>query len=58
MYVIKRVSDGKYVAKPGSHKSYTLRIDNTRLFSTKESAERDACENERIVYLFDIFKGR
>jgi hypothetical protein len=51
MYVIKR-KDGLYVAKPGSQRSYTNRLENARKFAAREEAERDLCpDNERIVPL-------
>jgi hypothetical protein len=49
-YVIIRRSDGKYVSKPGSAKSYTQYLQNARVFPTKEAAERERCpENETII---------
>jgi len=48
VYVLKR-TDGKYVAKPGRHNSYTNSFTNARKFRTKEEAEKDRCiENEYI----------
>jgi len=56
MFVLKRTSDGKYVAKPGSNNSYTKYLQHARVFRTREEAERDRCpENERIVEVQDEF---
>ena len=40
-----------YVSKPGSRKSYTTDINNARKFTDIEQAERERCDNERIVKL-------
>ena len=53
MFALKRTTDGKYVAKPGSKDSYTKYLQHARIFRTKEEAERDRCPgNERIVEVF------
>lgn len=53
MYAIKCLNNGKYtkkyVAKSGEKESYTNDINKVRFFSTKESAEDAACENEIVV---------
>lgn len=49
MFVIQRLNDGKYVAAPGSEHSYTKRLEDARIFSTRESAELEKCGNETIV---------
>ena len=50
MFALKRTSDGKYVARPGSKNSYTKFLQHARVFRAREEAERDRCpENERIV---------
>lgn len=51
MYVIKRIEDGKFVAKVGSKSSYTNALQNARKFATREAAEADCCGNERAVSL-------
>lgn len=56
MYILQRNSDGKCVAKPGLHNSYTLNINNIRIFKTREDAERDACGNERVVRIEELRK--
>lgn len=54
MFALKRTTDGKYVAKPGSKNSYTKVLQHARVFRTREEAERDRCpENERIVEVAD-----
>lgn len=47
MYAIKKGS--LYVARLGSHNSYTSNPENIRLFATLEEAKRDKCGNEIIV---------
>jgi len=54
MYVLKR-RDGKYVAKPGSKKSYTTSLEKARKFPSPEAADADRCpENESIVNVMDL----
>lgn len=58
MYLLKRVSDGRFVAKSGMESSYTIAINNVKIFPTREAAERNRCgENEIIVPLEDLMKG-
>ena len=54
MYVLIRNKDGKFVARPGSKKSYTSSLQNARQFATREDAERDRCGNERTVRTEDL----
>lgn len=57
MYLLKRVSDGKFVAKDGSISSYTMDITNVKIFPTREAAERNRCgENEIIVPIEDLME--
>lgn len=50
MFAIKRVSDGRYVARPGSIHSYTRSAAQARFYSTREAAEADRCpEADRVV---------
>ena len=54
MYVIMK---GRlYVSWPGSKNSYTTKLENARKFSSRESAESDACGNEAVVNVFDILQ--
>ena len=48
-YVLRRIEDGKYVARPGAEHSYVRDIHNARAFDSRESAEANACGNERAV---------
>lgn len=58
MFLLKRVSDGKFVAKDGNITSYTMHINLVKIFPTREAAERNRCgENEIIVPLEDLMKG-
>jgi len=56
MYVLKRDRDGAYVARFGSHRSYTRELQNAQTFRTKEEAARHACVDERIVSI-DVALG-
>jgi len=50
MYLLKRVEDGRFVAKSGREASYTRDIEHVRIYPTREAAEADRCvENEIIV---------
>ena len=55
MYVIKRTDQsGGWVMPPGSHESYTSKLQHARKFPTRESAERERCPgNETIQRLED-----
>jgi hypothetical protein len=50
-YVLKRVEDGKYVARPGSEHSYTNRLERAKIFTSWERAYDAKCDNERVVPL-------
>ena len=55
-YVIVRV-DGQYVTPPGEEKSYTTRLEDARVFATREAAERERCvENESVVPLAAVLR--
>ena len=57
MYVVIRITDGKYVAKPGQPHSYTRRLENADLFRDLETAIQGSCpENERPVNLDSILR--
>ena len=55
MYVLKRIEDGKFVAKHGHKVSYTLNICAVRIFKDKKEAEKEKCGNEIIVPVSDIY---
>ena len=53
MFVIVRHSDGDrfdghYVAMDGSQHSYTKRLEEAKVFNTREAAKREACGNESV----------
>ncbi len=59
MYVLKRTSDGAYVNRPGSRKSYTRKLENAQKFEDREHAEGNACpENEVAVSVGHILGRR
>lgn len=50
-YVIQRTDQGGgYVARPGSRGSYTGKLQEARVYPTRQAAEADRCvENERVL---------
>lgn len=57
MYLLKRIEDGRFVAKGGREASYTRNIEAVKIFTTREAAEKERCGNEVIVPLEDLMKG-
>lgn len=58
MFVIKRTSDGLYVALPGLKSSYVKNLQYARTFPTREQAVREVCpDNERIVSIEEEMIG-
>ncbi len=57
MYLLKRIEDGRFVAKSGRENSYTRNINDVKIFPTREAAERNRCGNEIIVPIENIAKG-
>lgn len=53
-YVIIR--NEEYVAIPGSKKSFTKNILNSRKYDSKYAADKDCCGNEDVVPLSEILK--
>jgi hypothetical protein len=49
MHVIKSNATGKYVARPGSEKSYTTKLEDAAIFDSRASANKHTCENEIII---------
>jgi len=59
MYLLKRIEDGRFVAKRGMANSYTFDITDIRIFATRKAAELNRCvENEVIVSLEDMMKEK
>ena len=59
-YVLQDTRTGKYVAYPHSNggASFTNKLQNARVYPTKEVAERDRCpQSERVVRLEDAMQG-
>jgi len=50
MYVLKRLSDGKYVAKSGSQRSYTNDRNKAAEYCTVDEARRHACIDSEGIY--------
>lgn len=57
MYVIQNCDDAKFVARPGSQHSYTNRLQDARVFQTRDDAERERCGNETIVLVDNLLRG-
>lgn len=56
-FVIRRNSDGRFVAKPGRKSSYTMYLQAARVFKTRVDAESDRCvENESIQSIEECFR--
>ena len=52
MYVIKRTDQGGgYVSWPGSKNSYTHKLENACVWSTRTKAEASLCTENEIVLL-------
>lgn len=57
-YVLKRSSDGAYVAPSGSPSSYTRALPHARIYPTREAADADRCPgNETIYAVAEELKG-
>lgn len=57
MYVIRRVDKhGDFVAKPGSGYSYTRKLEQARIFQSREAADKECCGNEVVVAVDSILK--
>lgn len=50
-FVLKRNSDGKYVAKSGMLHSYTRDLAQARRFQSRAAASASACGNEQVFEL-------
>lgn len=57
MYVLQHNDTDKYVARPGSKRSYVAGVEKAQRYPSEEEAERNRCENERIVNLFRVVMG-
>lgn len=57
-YVLQSTDHQKYVARPGTSRSYTHQLDDAQVFLDRRDAEANRCENERVVSLFDLFFRR
>lgn len=57
MYALMRKEDGKFVAMPGSKKMYTRTILAAQLFQTREQALGNACGNEVVCNVSDLFQS-
>ena len=58
MYVIRRHEDGAFVAPPGQRSSYTTKLQEARVFQTREAAQRECCGNESVVRVDECLTQR
>lgn len=49
MYVLRNKRTGKYVAKPGSARSFTDKLESAMVFRSVNEAEANACGDETAV---------
>ena len=57
-YVLKDTRHGNYVARPGSRSSFTPKLQDARVYPTKESAERDRCPESEVAVCVEDEMGR
>lgn len=57
-YVLKGGAREWYVARPGipSGGSYTPKLEEARIFPTREQAAREKCGNERVLALEEVLR--
>lgn len=48
-YVIRDTRTGKYVTNPGSEKSFSLRLQDARVFPSKEIADKERCPDSDVA---------
>jgi hypothetical protein len=58
-YVIQRTDreNDKYVALAGQTSSYVSKLQDARVFATREEADRECCGNERVLSLEEAMRG-
>lgn len=57
-YVIIRIPDGAFVARPGSKGSYTRSLQFAQTFESRESADKNRCQgNEQVYSTDDVFRA-
>jgi hypothetical protein len=58
-YVIQRTDreNDLYVSPQGSLRSYTPLLQGARVFPTREAAEREKCDNERVLSLEEAMRS-
>jgi hypothetical protein len=56
MFVLQHAATGKYVSRPGSLRSYTNRLEEARVFRSREEAEGERCvDSESVVDVLRLF---
>lgn len=54
VWIIRRHDDGKFVAPPGSLRSYTADALRAQRYFSREAAARECCSNESPVDLLSL----
>lgn len=58
MWVIIRMSDGKYVARSGSEHSYTEKLEEAATFNMSLEAKNNSCNNEFVQSVESVLANR
>ena len=45
------MKEGKYVAKPGSSKSYTRKLKDADVYHLRTTAKLNACDDEHVIHV-------
>jgi hypothetical protein len=54
LYVIRNQATGKWVARFGSERSYTMKLEKAQTFNSRESAQVHCCGNEQVLSLDQV----
>lgn len=57
-FLLMRTTDRKFVTMPGSEHSYSAAIEDARVYSTREEAEKDRCVENEVICKLHIRDGR
>ena len=51
MFAIRNRETGKYVTPAGSERSFCTNLQDARVYTNREAAQRDCCSNEVVLTL-------
>lgn len=57
MYILRR-DDGYFATPPGRRHSYSQRLQDARVFPSLEAAKSEACANEAVISVRDLYDHR